>query len=203
MGPRPALIVIALAGVADADKHTAKYASSENIHLAGRRGAINRRHSIAITLDLHANGKAKAIDGGFDRDHNLYEDGRTTEDKVVWTNKWSGTWKKTGDTLAVTLALDDRSCTKTKTYDRGTPTTEPCRTIAKQLALACTSEKVDLESWSGSTKKLTPTPVWRCDAGDVELAETPRSWLFGKTACIEISDGRSAGMILRACGATP
>ena len=196
-------MVVVLAGAARADKHTVKYVNSENIHLAGQRGAINRAYAITITLDLHANGKAKAIDTGSDRDHNLYADGGTTEDKVVWTNKWSGTWKKSGDTLAVTLALDHRTCTKTKTHDRGKPATEPCRTIVKQLALACTSVKVELETWNGSTRKLTPTPAWRCDAGDVELAKTPRSWLLGKTACIEMSDGRAAGMILRPCGATP
>src|SRR5687768_5089369 len=158
MGPRPLLIVLALAGIADADKLTTKYVDGENIHIAGNGGAINRHRAVTIALDLHANAKAKAIDSGSDRDHHLYADGGTTEEKVVWTNTWSGTWKKTGATLVVALKLDDRKCTKTKTYNRGAPATEPCRTITKQLELACTSETIDVETGRATTKR----PAWRC-----------------------------------------
>jgi hypothetical protein len=200
MGPRPLLIVCALGSTAHAEKLVAKWLDSENIHIndpnGQRAGAINRYYGATVTLDLSANGKAKAVDAGTDRDHHL-DHGSTSETKIVWTNKWAGSWKKTGTTLAITLTLDARTCTKTKTYDRYKPSTEPCGAVTKDLARTCAKTSVDVEKSTGPG--VTPTSAWRCDAdGEPDLAQTRRSWVFGIARCIEVGEGRH-GISYRKC----
>lgn len=187
---RSVVLVLVLGSVAQAAPLKLQWVSGENIHIANQGGAINRHRDVTITLDLGTHGKAKVVDTGTWRDHNLYPNNSTTEDKVVWTNTWSGTWKQTGDKLALTLTLADRKCTATKTYDRGKPELQTCRTVTKQIKFACTTTFVTVESWTGTTLNKPTLAAWQClPEGTAELADTPTGWTFGKTTCIRTLEG--------------
>lgn len=182
---------------------TMQSVSGENIHLAGKGGAINRHTDIRIEVELGAAGRLKATAVGTDSDHNLYETFSTTEESK-WTNAWSGSWSLGGGALSLSLSLDSRTCTRTKAMTGAPTKTLPCPQVSKLVRFSCTTEQVRLEelvappgpaAGSGATagaavRKVTTHEAWRCTADSSgALGETPASWLLGKATCLRIVGG--------------
>lgn len=184
----------ALAG-AGPTRLSMQWVNGENIHLAGQRGAINRRADKKIALELQAGGKLRGSDTGTTSDHNLYEDGSSTTEESTWTNTWSGTWAMRGPAAArellLELVLDGRACTRTRRENRAAPQAIACGPVSKQVRLACTTEQIEIDESTGAKKKVTRHAAWRCapDAA-VDLAETPRGWVLGKATCLQTAGGR-------------
>jgi hypothetical protein len=174
-----------------------QWVNGENIHLAGERGAINRRAEIKIDLDLQAGGKLRVADTGTSSEHNLYETYSTTEESS-WTNTWKGTWATRGSTLELQLVLDARTCTRTKTATGAAPQTLPCANVSKQVQLTCTTEQITVDASAGAARKPTQHAAWRCTpAAAADLAETPSIWVLGKSTCLQTTGGRGGPLYQR------
>jgi hypothetical protein len=202
------LAIAVLPSVAAADKLTAHVSDGTNLHMAGNRGAMHWDKDIGITLDLATGGKASLSSTGSRKDHAL--DGgpssRNTDEIWTWTTKWTGTWAKTGDKLVVDLVLANHNCKherKMTEFDtaRGlwveyTPEQLPCQTALKQAKLSCSTATLQV----GDLGKTQPRSAWVCNAtANTDLAETPAYLVFGKTACIDVHEGRMTMMSYGPC----
>jgi hypothetical protein len=186
----PALAILGLAGPVGAQPKptvlTMQWVQGDNIHLAGRGGAINRHRDVKIRVELRAASKVKVVDAGSLREHDLYES-FSTDEESTWTNTWSGTWAVTGGTLELALVLDDRKCTKTKSSTGVAPQSLPCEPVSKQITLACTTERITLEA----NGRKTTHAAWDCTPETTaEFGDTPSDWLLGKTLCIRTNGGK-------------
>src|SRR5690606_29572699 len=115
------------------------------------------------------------------------------------TTTWSGTWKQTGNTLALDLALAARTCAKTRQETGLADQQLPCRPIAQQLQLQCTSDRVARHDAKRDATGITPGfDVWRCHARAGDLDRTPRTWTLGKTTCVKTLGGRG-GPLFEPC----
>jgi hypothetical protein len=175
-------------------KLSAQWTRGESIHLAGQRGAINRRASIKLGLELLAGGKLKGADTGSISEHNLYETFSTTE-ATSWTNTWSGAWTIRGTAaqpeLVLDLVLDARRCTRTKTTSGAAPEQLACEAVSKQIQLACTTEQIDVGDPAAPARKPAREGAWRCaPTGAADLADTPSTWVLGKSTCLQANGGR-------------
>jgi hypothetical protein len=173
---------------------TMQWVNGENIHLADQRGAINRHADIKIELELRDGGKLAGKDGGTSSEHNLYES-YTTDEESTWKNTWSGTWTMRGPAaareLVLDLALDARACTRTRRETGVAPKTSACGPVSKQVQLACTTEQITVETWTGTKRSVARHAAWRCaPSGTVDLDETPRVWVLGKSTCLQTAGGR-------------
>lgn len=167
-----------------------RWVNGENIHLAGQRGAINRRAAIELELKLAAGGKLEVADTGTTSEHNLYDTFSTTEESS-WTNAWRGTWAMRGPTLQLDLVLDARACTRTRRATGAAPQTLPCAPVDKQVRLACTTARIAVDDLAGAARKPAHHEAWRCSpTAAAELGETPTIWVLGKTTCLETAGGR-------------
>jgi len=187
-----------------------RWVNGENIHLAGQRGAINRRADIKIELELRADGKLAGSDAGTTSEHNLYER-YSTDEESTWKNTWSGTWTTRGPAaareLVLDLVLDSRACTRTRRETGVAPQTSACDLVSKQVQLACTTEQITVETTAGATagakagttagatagtkQSQSRHEAWQCaPTGTVDLDETPRVWVLGKSTCLQTAGGR-------------
>ena len=165
-----------------------RYLRSENLHIANQGGAINWHDEVTLSLELRPNGKLVGTEQGKAREHNLY-DRYTTEELQEWTHRWSGTWKRTGDKLALDVVLDSRRCTHTKKPSDGKLEQLTCGKVSTKLHFDCTSQQVPLLTPARVQPKAE---VWQClPAGTVDLDRTPTPWTFGKSRCVKMLAGRS------------
>jgi hypothetical protein len=166
------------------------YEVGENIHIANQGGAINRHMKIELRVQLEANGKVIATDKGTSREHNLYNNWSTDDDQT-WTVNWRGTYKQTGDTLALDLVLVDRKCKHTKASTGAPIETLPCRDVSKQIHFDCKSTQVAMPGPINANGVKPSRDAWQCQAPHTaELDFTPRTWTLGKTSCIKVLGGR-------------
>lgn len=171
---------------------TGQFTEGVNIHIANQGGAINRHKDVRVTVNLKGKGKVTVEDRGTDRDHNLYKDYSTTE-TTAWTDRWSGTWAMAKGELRLELALDKRTCTKTKQHSDAQPEQLTCDAVDKAVTLTCVTETITM----GLDKKGKKVATWRC-ATESELADTPAVWTLGKSACLRAIQGMH-GMVYEAC----
>jgi len=167
---------------------TAQFADGSNIHLAGHAGAINRRSQITMKLRLLAGQKLTAEDGGTRYENNLYPS-YSTQEQTEWKNRWTGTWKASGDHLQLDLTLADRTCSAWKAYsDAGKKEKQPCAAVTKTLRLECQSEVITVEERGPAAAAAAPPgkqSAWLCTlASTGSLGETPLPWVFGTSGCI-------------------
>lgn len=187
-----AILGALVAGAASAGPLEGQYVVADNIHLANQAGAINRRVSIVLTLNLEP-GRATLDETGTSSDHNLYAD-YATEDDETWANAWRGTWKRAGGGVHVKLARTKQRCTRVYKQTGAQDEARPCRTTPTQLELDCTSDRVRLGL--GGKQRAT-REVWRCTAS-ADLGLTPRVFVVGKSACVRMQGGK-AGLSYDAC----
>ncbi|MDX2090017.1 MAG: hypothetical protein SFX73_19325 [Kofleriaceae bacterium] len=192
---RAAFVLLLTAVTAEAAPRTltSTYEVSENVHMAGQRGAMNRRTDLTVTITLGDRGKLGIVAVGTDRDHVL--NGSTGENTAVdtaWRTRWSGTWQERGDTLVLSLGFVGQQCTKEETSDRVAPTTLRCKMPSKRARIVCASEDVDVRDAT-----LQREPVWRCRAEQGELGETYPYWVAGKRACLRTHGGRGGSSYAR------
>lgn len=181
------LLTICVSAPASAAPLEMRYLKSENLHIANQGGAISWHDEVTLTLDLAPSGKLAGSERGTARQHDLY-DTYTTDDEQTWTHRWSGTWKRAGDTLALDVVLDARTCTRTKQTTGASPQPLPCGKVSGKLHLDCTTRSVTLRAPGARDDKRL---VWECTpAGAVELDRTPRPWVFGKSRCVKMLGGR-------------
>lgn len=208
--PRPAAAIaltLALcawpaAAGAGPTKLSAQWTRGENIHLAGQRGAINRRARIDLALELLPGGKLRGSDAGSVSEHNLYET-YSTDESTTWTNTWTGAWAARGTAarpeLVLDLVLSARRCTRAKTTSDAAPEQLACGAVSKQVQLACTAAQVAVEDPAAPARKPAPTPAWRCaPTSAADLADTPAVWVIGQAACLQTIGGRG-GPVYRRC----
>ena len=172
-----------------------QWRETSDVHIAEQAGAINHRQSIGITVKLLDGGKATASDDGSIVENNLYRDYYTTE-TTAWSNRWRGTWTLAKGTLVLELALDKRTCTKTKEHSDAKAEQLTCDAVDRAVKFQCTTTLVAVEDDAG---KRTKVATWQCTT-DAELADTPATWTLGKRICVRGSAFRGAADSFRPCG---
>jgi hypothetical protein len=198
------VVIIANALPAGAEVLHMRQVDATNLHIANQQGAIHWTEDIAIDVGLRVKASVDVIAKGTRSEHNLYvTNGASynTDDTVTWTTTWRGTWKRANGALSLELVLDKDSCSAVRD-EGGAKTAKPCKAAGKKAVLACTADRVDVET--GAKKRAVA--VWRCSPADgSELGESPSSWVFaseGKTdkqRCIEVHAGHMAQMTYAQC----
>jgi hypothetical protein len=181
-----ALALASRAGHAQPAGSRMQYVAGETIHLANQAGAINRHDEASVEIELRGRHQVIVRDSGARAEHNLYRT-FSTADKVTWSNRWTGTWKRDRAGLALSLELADRTCTRVKTTSGGPPETLACGTVDRRVRLACTSEQLVVETAAGSSAKAA---AWRCSPVAGALAETPVPWVVGQSGCVRVVGSR-------------
>jgi hypothetical protein len=172
-----------------------QWAEGINIHIGSQEGAINRRANILVSVELLDGGKLRGFDSGTRSEHNLFSN-YSTEEEATWKNRWSGTWVLLGDSLRLDLRLDARECKKTKTATGAATEKRACQRPSPKLRMECTTQHIELESWSGPpetpVRQSSKQEVWGCSPADSgELGETPSRWVLAKQiACVQVNPGR-------------
>ena len=191
---RLALLVLvpSLAAAAPATKLSMKRVDSTNVHLADGEGAIHWDEDTTVVVDLRANGNVAASVSGTRKEHNLYSS-YSTDEVTTWKTTWTGTFRRSSDTLELSLVLDADTCSRVKTtHDDAHAVPDErlaCRAAAKRTTVTCTTTSVELTT--GSNKPIK-TDAWTCSqASSDDLGESP-AWLLGKSRCIRVGAGHMA-----------
>lgn len=191
---RALALIGVLAAPAAAEKLSLQRVSAENLHIANNEGAIHTEDELTVTIDLAAKHRVDVIAIGSSKEHNLFREGRNTDDDTTWTTTWKGSYIRTAKSLVLELELLKHDCTAQRTENDSAPEPRTCKTPSKKAKVSCLAESVDVDS-----KK---TPAWRCSTDDKsDLAETPASWLLGKTTCIRTLGGHRSPESYASCPA--
>ncbi|MFT3693333.1 MAG: hypothetical protein QM831_09355 [Kofleriaceae bacterium] len=193
---RVAALISLLAAPALAEKLSLQRMSAESLHIANNEGAINTDDELSITIDLADKHRVDIIAVGSSKLHNLYRNGRNTDDDIAWTTTWKGTFTRTAKSLAFDLELLKHDCQAQRTENDSAPEPRTCKTPTKHAKVSCLLDSVEIDQ-----KKVA---AWRCSPDDKsDLAETQASWLLGKATCIKTLGGHHSPESFELCPASP
>jgi hypothetical protein len=191
-----ALLLFAATSIAHAETRLmARWEEGEAIHIANENGAINRHGDIAIEVHLVAPDRLEVTAIGTRTEHNLFET-FSTDDETTWKTTWTGRWSEKPGALHLELIAVGDTCKHTKTGTVEAPKALPCKAVSKRAELACTTERVTLEDFTGSAKPVA-VDAWQCGVTTGELGESPTSWLLGKSGCIKSVGGMGSAHYTR------
>ncbi|HEY0252902.1 MAG TPA: hypothetical protein VGC41_15310 [Kofleriaceae bacterium] len=192
---RALALICCLAAPAVAEKLSYQHENWETVHIANNEGAINTADDLTVSIDLTDKKHVEITATGNSKEHNLFHDGRNTDDVSAWTTTWKGTYTRTAKALVMDLELGKHDCTASRTEDSFAPEPRPCKQPSKHAKVSCMSESVEIDQ-----KKVA---AWRCLTDDkTDLAETAPSWLVGKTQCIRSKGGHRSPESFEACPIT-
>lgn len=187
---RSIALLACLGSVASADTLRMQSEDAETVHIGNHEGAINTHNSAAITVELQANGRAAVKATGSNKEHNLWvsqSGSRSTDDSTVWTTTWKGTWVLAKDTLTLDLTLEKHDCTSQRDEDGRIEPHGTCLTASKAAKLTCTTQKISIQK---DAKPAHDIDGWICTSAEkTELAESGRTWRFGKQQCVKQRGG--------------
>jgi hypothetical protein len=158
-----------------------KQTENHDRRMANHEGGISWHVDLTITVDFLAGGKAQVAAIGTRSEHNEYPT-YSTDDETKWATTWTGTWTAGEDARDVELTAASDSCSHKKKVSDQPPEAVACDVPAKTVHVTCKTESVTVENATGTAKPVT-VAAWSCD-GSAELAETPRTWMLGKSMCL-------------------
>jgi zinc protease len=182
------------AGSSSSKRLSMQFVDAETTHLAGDEGAINHRREARVDIRLLPNGTIMGADTGLSFKHNLFPN-FSTDDQETWSDGWGGHWRQTGGVLSFDLVPGQHTCTRYKKMSAAPTETLLCDSVSRKVSFVCSSEQVAVEQTSGTRKyptaKTVRTSAWVCrPMTEGQLADLPSPWVFGKTACLEVSGAR-------------
>jgi hypothetical protein len=147
-------------------------------------GADGLRLQSTVTLVLDKGGRARVVDIGTLKRSQLDRTWGYKKVQTEWTLRWRGNWKHTGERIGLDLRLHQRACKKVIARQGEADRKPPCDAAKKKLAVRCEETTVQLLKGSPSVA------AWRCvPVGDAGTGGSPSPWVFGKSRCLQASQG--------------
>ena len=179
-----------------------QFGQDEAIHIAEPEGAINRHRQTWIDVESPRRRRARGrrqgnTPGAQPLPHLLDRRGGDLDQQV--DRQMDGHRR-----LAWPRADTRRSPVREDPDDGHEQEAAACDAVSKEIRFACSTERITVEAAAGTAARSghqrAHEMAWVCRPGDeVDLADTPLPWTFGKATCLQMIGGKGHPLWYETC----